>query len=311
MSTLKLLGFFWGVLLFSQSSQPSWASLAHLQNRKWPSISHKRGQRPLFVQCIEEDQHHSLSMVLWIKPEPDGWAQPNNPCHFSVEEPSAWLSSQQWPAPTTSPCKLLCSLACSLVYLGVTGFRCYLDQTCLVMFIPSTACVLFCWHLLGMQGTKEINNIHPNVFTEVGTRKKYWFWPCRHEIQIRGIWNVKGLKSYCGRGRMLWSRGFQAGFPFWRLSASPCNAGPQGRTALCSSSLQRRVVENCRKSLMQWVSSEYHLTIIFSTQTVQFCSFLIYAFLAIIWDTGTHSSTLRSQCSKACRRYIRSNHSRF
>lgn len=164
----------------------------------------------------EGDQHHSSSMVLWTKPEPGGWAQRNNPCNFCVEETSAWLSSQQWLAPTPSPCKLMCSLACSPVYLGVTGFRCYLDQTCLIMFIPSTACVLFCWHLLGMQGTKEINNTHPNVFTEVGTRKEYWFWPCRLEIQIRGIWNVKGPKSYCSRGRMLWSKGFQAGFLFWK-----------------------------------------------------------------------------------------------
>lgn len=38
------------------------------------------------------------------------------------------------------------------------------------MFIPSTACVLFCRHLLDMQGTKGINNIHPNVFAEIGVR---------------------------------------------------------------------------------------------------------------------------------------------
>lgn len=50
---LGAVGVLLGFLLCSQSSQPYCASLPHLQNRKWPSISQKRGQRPLFVQCIE------------------------------------------------------------------------------------------------------------------------------------------------------------------------------------------------------------------------------------------------------------------
>lgn len=161
-------------------------------------------------------------------------------------------------------------LAC--LFRCVTGFRCYLDQTCLITFIPSTACVLFCRHLLDMKGTKGINNIHPNVFPEVGARKKYWYWPRRLGIQIRGIQNVEGLKAWCRRGRILHSTGFQAGFPFWSLGVTPSNARSQGRTALCSCSLQRRVVEHCRKAAcMQWASPEYHLTIISDLQSVQFC----------------------------------------
>lgn len=161
----------------------------------------------------------------------------------------------------------------------VTGFRCYLDQTCLIMFIPSTACVLFCRHLLDMQGTKGINNIHPNVFPEVGARKKYSHWPWRLGIQIRGIQNVEELKAWCDRGRILHSTGFQAGFHFWRLGITPSNAQPQRRTALCSCSLQRRVVGHCRKTAyMWWVSSEYHPTITSDLQTAQFCLSLIYAY---------------------------------
>lgn len=162
---------------------------------------------------------------------------------FSLPIPSAMAPS---------PSKLLCSLACSPVYLGVTGFRCYLDQTCLIMFIPSTACVLFCWHLLGMQGTKEINNIHPNVFIEVGGRKKYWFWPCRLEIQTRGIRNVKGLNLIAAEGEYYHPQDFNLFcfffFFFWRLSATPFNAGPQGRAALVVGACKKGCLSTAEKS---------------------------------------------------------------
>lgn len=50
---LRAVGISLFVLLCLQSSQHSCASLPHLQNRKSSSISLRRGQRSVFVQCLE------------------------------------------------------------------------------------------------------------------------------------------------------------------------------------------------------------------------------------------------------------------
>lgn len=169
---------------------------------------------------------HSSSMLLWTK---QSWVQQNKSCNFCVKEPPGWIFRQQHAAPTTNitlqPTVFIGMLAC--LFRCVTGFRCYLDQTCLIMFIPSTACMLFCRHLLDVQGTKGINNIRPNVFPEVGARKKYSYWPHRLGIQIRCTQNMERAKAWCNGGRISHSTGFQAGelepwrFLFWRLSVIP------------------------------------------------------------------------------------------
>lgn len=135
-----LLGFF---ALFTE--QP--ALLPHLQNRKWPTISQKRGQRPLFVQCIEGMRRTNPTGLPWCsKYNQSLVAGPSRTTHliFVWKSLQPIQSAMACSYPLLPPCKLLCSLARSPVYLGVTGFRCCLDQTCLITFIPSTACVLFC-----------------------------------------------------------------------------------------------------------------------------------------------------------------------
>lgn len=211
----------------------------------------------------EEDwkQWHSFSMVLWVKPESERWTQKNSCClcvktAFILIIQSATCYSYHITLHTTV---FVGMLAC--LFRCVTGFCCYLDQTCLVIFVPSTACVLFWRHLLDMQGTKGINNIHPNVFQEEGARKKYWYWPCSLGIPIRGIQNMNRLKAWSNRGGILHSTGVQAGFLFWKL---PLMQDFRGKL-LCAVATYKEEWEHCRKTAfyyMQWAFSErpYHHT---------------------------------------------------